>query len=74
MKPRHLCIHPNRPIFAVALKKMIRLYYVTFNEIKIIKELNVSMAGYLMFNKSGSLLIAVVVGKIGAKLYIFKIN
>lgn len=32
------------------------------------------MVGYLLFNKSGSLLTAVVSGKIGAKLYISKIN
>jgi hypothetical protein len=74
LKPRHIAIHPNRSIFAVALKKMIKIYFVTFNEIKVLKEINVSMCGYLVFNHSGSLLTAVVTGKGGAKLYIHKIN
>lgn len=32
------------------------------------------MCGYLVFNHSGSLLTAVVSGKGGAKLYIYKVN
>lgn len=36
-KIRQLAIHPNRPILAIALKKTIKIYYVTFNEIKVIK-------------------------------------
>lgn len=31
LKPRYLAIHPNRPIFVVALKKSVRIYFVTFN-------------------------------------------
>lgn len=53
---------------------MVRIYFVTFNEIKIIKEISVSLAGYLLFNHSGSLLTIVVAGKGGAKLYVYKIN
>lgn len=74
LKPRHVCIHPNRPILAVALKTKIKIYYVSFNDIKVLKEINVSMCGYLTFNHSGSLLTAVVSGKGGAKLYIYKVN
>lgn len=74
LKPRYLSIHPNRPIFAVALKKSIRIYYVTFNQIKILKQLQISMCGYLLFNHNGSILTVVVAGKGGAKLYIYKIN
>lgn len=32
------------------------------------------MVGFLLFNKSGSLLTAVVAGKNGAKLYIYRVN
>ena len=37
IKIRCLAIHPNRPIIAVALKKVVRIYYVTFNEVKLLK-------------------------------------
>lgn len=72
IKIRHLAIHPNRPIFAIALQKTIQIYYVSFNEAKIIKEIQLSMCGHLSFNNSGSMLTAIVSGKMGTKISIFK--
>ena len=37
IKIRTVAIHPNRPIIAVALRKEIKLYYITFNETRLLK-------------------------------------
>jgi hypothetical protein len=73
-KVRYMDIHPCKPILAVALKKAIRLYYITFSDVKILKEFNYSNCSYLLFSHSGAMLVAVVAGKGGAKLYIFRVN
>lgn len=74
IKIRDIAIHPNRPIIAVAFDKKIRLYYIMFNEFKVLKDINCSLIKELVFNNSGSMLAAIMRGKNGTKVYLYRVN
>ncbi len=74
IKVRDIAIHPNRPIIAVAFDKKVRLYYIMFNEFKILKDISCSLVKELVFNNSGSILTAIMRGKNGTKIYLYRVN
>ena len=74
VKIRALTIHPNRPMIAIAFDKKIKIYYILFNEFRVLKEISCSQCSDLIFSNSGFILLAIVKGKSGTKAYLFKIN
>ena len=59
---------------AVAFDKKIKIYYILFNEFKVLKEIPCSQCSDIIFSNSGLILLAIVRGKNGTKAYLYKVN
>jgi hypothetical protein len=64
-------MHPNRPVVAVVFKNVIRVYFVLYNEFKVVKEIQLSHCKEVGFNNSGNVMYAKLGGKQGSKIYLY---
>ena len=56
---------------AVVFRNVVRVYYVLYNEFKLVKEIQLSHCKEVGFNNTGGVMHAKLGGKQGSKIYLY---